>query len=71
MELIAYEELCKYKTCGWCGCLIGDQPIEMFQHPDGWEVSGLPDYQWLYITCPECKYEWSLWKLGVVEGRGK
>jgi len=20
---------------------------------------------WLYVTCPKCKYEWALWKLGV------
>lgn len=31
-------------------------------------VQGDPDEDglyWLYIKCPRCGYEWSLWKLGV------
>ena len=71
MKLKAYQELVKYKTCGWCGTLIGDQSMDMYDHPDGWKVDGIDNLQWLSLRCPKCGYDWSLWKLGVVDGRGK
>lgn len=39
--------------------------IEHYPHGAGWPVQGFPELQWLYVTCPKCKYEWALWKLGV------
>ena len=43
--------------------LVG--PIHAYSHHGGWPVLGMAGPQWLYITCPGCGYDWSLWKLGV------
>jgi hypothetical protein len=42
--------------------------IKMYSHENGWQVDGHFERQWLYITCPKCKYDWALWKLGVPRG---
>jgi len=50
-------------TCGFEG--LDKLPIEYYPHSGGWPVAGLSKNQWLYVTCPDCDYQWALWKLGV------
>lgn len=33
--------------------------------PDGWEVEGFSERQWLSVTC-SCGYQNALWKLGII-----
>jgi hypothetical protein len=55
------------RTKCWCGRKdIHLLPLHMDNHPDGYSVEGHFHLQWLWVMCPECKYEWALWKLGVV-----
>lgn len=53
--------------CHHCGTSLAGRPIEHYPHFGGWDVLGLDEKQWLYITCPRatCGLQWSLWKLGV------
>lgn len=50
-------------TCKYIG--LKELPIELYEHDSGWLVSGYKFRQWLYVTCPQCGYQWALWKLGV------
>ncbi|MFX1380752.1 MAG: DUF6011 domain-containing protein [Promethearchaeota archaeon] len=50
-------------SCGFKG--IHKEPIlGYWDHPGGWMIRGR--MAWLYIHCPKCGYEWSIWKLGVL-----
>jgi hypothetical protein len=40
-------------------------PIQAYPHDGGWKVKGSPGLWWVYIVCPECEYEWAIYKLGV------
>jgi hypothetical protein len=53
--------------CRWCLASLKDEPIKGYPHPSGWRIEGLPENEkyWLYVECPECGYQWALWKLGV------
>lgn len=56
--------------CRWCRnkdkpSSLEGYPIQRYEHSGGWKVPGLPGRWWLYITCPECGYQWSLRALGV------
>lgn len=62
--------------CGDCGEILGAAGtadfgvptapfIDNYPHPQGWEVEGFAERQWLYITCEHCRYQNALWKLGV------
>lgn len=44
---------------------LKDEPIRAYPHSDGWKIQGLPGSWWLFIKCPSCGYDWSIWKLGV------
>lgn len=70
MKLEDYEKLVEGKTCRWCGTEL-PQKVEYYAHPDGWKVEGFPTLLWLYVKCPNCKYDWSLWKLGLSRPVGK
>jgi hypothetical protein len=52
------------QKCRWCGADLPSD-VEFYAHPEGWPVEGLEQLQWLFLTCPKCGYQWSLWKLGV------
>jgi len=55
------------KECS-CGFKKLDQlSLWGYRHADGWPITwGEQTLKfWLYVTCPKCKYEWALWKLGV------
>jgi len=59
-----YEQL-KITHCKFCNHVL-PQKIWHYDHPSGWNVTGMPRLQWLYIQCenPKCNFQWSLWKLG-------
>lgn len=58
-----YEKL-TIKTCKHCHIPLPDK-IMHYEHDGGWDVPGFVEKQWLFITCPKCQNQWSLWKLGV------
>lgn len=58
------EEI-KDLRCHWCNASLKNQPIYAYKHSGGWKVKGLDALMWLYIVCPNCLYQWALWKLGV------
>ena len=60
-----YKKEMKVTECDCGNKDLDQQRINAYPHEDGWEVKGLKGKQWLFIVCPECKYEWSLSKLGV------
>jgi len=69
-KAIVYENLEAFRrqitrttcTCGFEG--LDKLPIEYYPHDGGWDI-GYKRKQWLYVTCPDCEYQWALWKLGV------
>jgi len=61
-----YRAQIKETQCRWCGYRDLDQlVIQFYPHDEGWWVGTLDKKQWLYIECPQCHYDWSLWKLGI------
>lgn len=66
MNLEDYAKLIEGKTCRWHKNPVAlPRKVEMYPHANGWEVDGYDEKQWLYVTCDDCDYQWSLWKLGV------
>lgn len=53
-----------------CGFDMGGEPIRGYPHSGGWRVEGYKKRLWLYVTCPNCKYQWAIWKLGVPRNLG-
>jgi len=66
-KLEDYQKMLEDKYCAWCGTPLKDCKIEHYPHSDGWEVEGFSEKQWLYVTCPNCGYTWSLWKLTKIK----
>jgi len=65
-ELIAlqfYNEI-KIDKCRNCAMPLPKKEIYHYRHPKGWVVPGYEEKQWLFIVCPKCNHQWSLWKLG-------
>lgn len=48
------------KTC----CIPLPRAIQHYPHPDGWVVRTFAEKQWLFIQCPTCGNQITLWKLG-------
>ena len=61
-----YTERITKKGCT-CGAPIPNQveDLHAYLHSGGWTIDGLEGRWWLYMECPECNYQWALWKLGV------
>lgn len=59
-----YAALVSGKCCRWCGAQLKNW-VEHYDHSGGWKVSGFSQKQRLYTTCPRCKYQWNLGKLGI------
>jgi hypothetical protein len=59
-----YRALITDKVCRWCRARLNGS-IRHYGHSAGWLVTGFSQRQWLYTTCPKCKYQWNLVKLGV------
>ncbi len=56
-------------TCP-CGASLRNEPIMAYgPHIGGWTVVGYDQPLWLFIKCPKCKTDWSLWKIGVERER--
>ena len=54
------------RTTCLCGCELKDEPIVYYvPHSDGWIVKGETQKVWLYVKCPKCGYDMSIWKMGV------
>ena len=50
-----------------CGCDLSKEPIVYYApHSDGWTIKGESEKVWLYVKCPNCGYDMSIWKLGVL-----
>lgn len=52
-------------TCHACGANIIGEAVHHYEHDGGWKVPGFEKRQWLYVVCPKCQNQISLWKLGV------
>jgi hypothetical protein len=57
-----YEDLSD-DECPTCGAPLSH--VKGYSHEGGWDVRGFARKQWLYRTCPKCRYDWALWKIGV------
>lgn len=51
-----------------CGQALTVEDLRMYPHEGGDRVEGLGKV-WLYLHCPKCQYDWSLWKLGISFGK--
>ena len=52
------------KTCRSCGYQhLNIHKIHMLKHPYGRKVKGMPDKYKIFIICPVCNEQWSLWDL--------
>ena len=65
-----YQKLIAGATCRLCeknGKLtpIGHCTLQHYDHDGGWPLKGYSGLRWLYIECPNCNYQWSLWKFGI------
>ena len=60
-----YAELVVGKACRSCSKPMHNVEVESYPHQGGWPVDGRLARQWLYVPCPNCDYQNSLWKLGV------
>ena len=59
------DQMDKKHNC-YCGSKedLHSLPIEGYTpHPSGWNLRN--SKYWLYVTCPKCGHQWSLWKLGA------
>lgn len=59
-----YALLLSGMRCRWCRTRL-KRWVEHYDHSGGWAVYGFSQKQWLYTTCPKCKYQWNLGKLGI------
>lgn len=49
-----------------CGASLKDEPIRYYvPHPYGWTINNSDVKAWLFVRCPKCGYDMSLWKIGV------
>lgn len=55
----------KQTKCPHCETQLKWLVILAYPHEQGWTVKGFDKKQWLFIKCPKCKTDRSLWKMGV------
>jgi len=55
------------KKCRSCNSDLDDSKVMVYQHENGWDLHtfGFGKKQWIYIKCPVCQNEITIWKLGV------
>ena len=58
-------EKARIDFCQYCDTPLTGVQISHYPHPEGWDVKGHGNKLWLFIVCPQCNYQWALWKLGV------
>ena len=52
------------KTCKFCGYEhLNIHKIHVLKHPYGRKIRSMPGKYKIFIVCPVCKEEWSLWDL--------
>lgn len=65
ISILFFDKL-KITKCKHCNTPFSrNVPIIHYQHSSGLIVPGYTKKQWLCVECPGCKFQWSLWKLGV------
>jgi hypothetical protein len=62
LTLEQYRALVKIEYCPDCKTPLPDG-LKHYDHDGGFPVVGFPRFQWLFIECPRCDYQWALWKL--------
>lgn len=60
--LAEYRAMVTLETCPDCGCPLPDG-LKHYDHDGGLLVVGFSRPQWLFLECPNCDYQWALWKL--------
>jgi Zn finger protein HypA/HybF involved in hydrogenase expression len=67
----AVLELLKRRTknlvCNHCCEDLSDEYVDAYQHDGGWVIPGVSGRFWLYITCPDCGWETSFSKFGILK----
>jgi hypothetical protein len=58
-------------ACKHCLTPLPHDVIHCYEHSNGWVVKGFEKKQWLFIICPKCFYQWSLWKLGYSQAKSE
>lgn len=54
------------RTSCLCGQLLAFEPILYYApHEAGWTIKAEDQKAWLYVKCPKCGYDMSIWKMGV------
>ena len=54
------------RTSCLCGYDLSKEPIVYYlPHSGGWTVKAETEKVWLYVKCPKCGYDMSVWKMGV------
>jgi hypothetical protein len=56
-----------WTKCKHCEDVWLPHEIYAYEHSNGWVVKGYAARQWLFIICPKCGFQWSLWKLGYAQ----
>jgi hypothetical protein len=59
-----YQNLVDQTPCPECGNQL--ERIEGYNHSGGWLVEGYSTRQWLSAKCTKCRYDFSLWKIGIM-----
>lgn len=57
------------KKCPKCGSPYLPMDVWVSNHPNGWQVPGMTDKQWLSLRCHHCNYTNSANKLGLTHLR--
>ena len=60
-----YRTECRGTKC-LCGNELKDEPIMYYvPHEGGWTIKCEKQKAWLFVHCPKCGYDMSIWKMGV------
>ena len=67
MKIEDYRNKIRIGQCRFCEFEgLNNEEIKAYDHLGGYKVDGFKKRQWLFIVCPQCQYEFALWKLGVL-----
>lgn len=64
-KLEVYAVEIAQKRCHKCSHTFRNEEVETFDHDKGYEVEGFLVRQWLYVTCPNCKCQNTLFNMGI------
>lgn len=63
LEQIEEEILKRKGCCANCGARLKKGSIRSSDHPEGIEVKGFQQKQWVYFHCSKCGIDSALWKV--------